>query len=219
MKIKHLVLEIHNVEKVASFYADILQLPVTENENSCTVTIGYSTIRFERSTTGKEPYYHFAFNIPSLKIEEAKEWLLSRVELLWLDDYKDVIADFKNWNAKSVYFFDVAGNVVEFISRTDLGVHKNDPFSSRQLLSVSELGLVFPAWELETRTENLLKDFSLSYFPKQAPLPQFKAVGDEEGLFIIVSENRNWYPTTKPALNAPVRVLFDTDGRDREASF
>ena len=42
---------------------------------------------------------------------------------------------------------------------------------------------------------------------------------DEEGLFIIVTENRNWYPTTKPALNAPVRVLFDSHGRDREASF
>ena len=55
-------------------------------------------------TTANQPFYHYAINIPANKIEEAKAWLSNKVKLLWMEDYKNDIADFVNWRAKSVYF-------------------------------------------------------------------------------------------------------------------
>src|SRR5689334_16566582 len=102
---------------LASFYENMLQLPVDNKPGELTVAIGYSRIIFRPSTSAKSPFYHFAINIPANKIEEAKEWLSGKVELLWIDDYNSDIADFRNWNAKSVYFIDPGGNIVELIAR------------------------------------------------------------------------------------------------------
>jgi hypothetical protein len=35
-------------------------------------------------------------------------------------------------------------------------------------------------------------------------------LGDDEGLFIIVTENRNWYPTNKPSAIFPLEVTVET---------
>src|SRR5438874_12694704 len=122
-----------------------------------------------------ERFYHFAINIPANKIREAKAWLSNKVQLLWMEDYKSDIADFVNWHAKSVYFFDPAGNIVELIARFDLDNTSDEIFSSKQFLSVSEIGLVFPKHNFEQQTKELLDKYSLSYFSKQPALPHFKA--------------------------------------------
>ena len=68
--------------------------------------------------------------------------------------------------------------------------------------------------ELEKRTTEILQQHQLSYFDKQSPLPQFKAVGDDEGLFIIVPANRSWYPTAKASGIFPEEVRFETEGQE-----
>ena len=153
-------------------------------------------------------FYHFAINIPANKIEEAKAWLASRVELIWIEPYKSDIADFVNWHAKSVYFYDPAGNIVELIARFDLDNKTGEPFSSSQFLSISEVGLVVKEDELDKTAENLIQQYGLSYFDKQPPLPQFKAIGDDEGLFIIVPDKRNWFPTSKSSGIFPMKTQF-----------
>ena len=55
--------------------------------------------------------------------------------------------------------------------------------------------------------------YSLSNFDKQPPLPKFRAMGDDEGLFVIVPEHRNWYPTHKPSGIFPMIVEFDNRGK------
>src|SRR6185436_21190279 len=107
---------------------------------------------------------------------EAFEWLYIKTTILWIEEYNDYIADFSNWNAKSIYFLDPAGNVVEFISRFDLNDSVDNPFSSDLIRSISEIGLVFPFDSLEQNVKKILEDYSLSYFSKQEPLPQFKAI-------------------------------------------
>lgn len=141
------------------------------------------------------------------------------MELLWIEDYKNVVADFVNWNARSVYFFDAAGNIVELIARSDLHNETAAPFSSKQFLSISEIGLVFLPDEIETRTANLLEQYSLSFFDKQPPFSHFKAVGDDEGLFIVVTEHRAWYPTTKHSGVYPVEITFTQKGQTHHARF
>ena len=120
MKIKKLSLQTAYLKTLQEFYSSILELHVqSPGEREINITIGNSDLVFAETTTA-EPFYHFAINIPSNKIEEAKDWLSNKVKLLWMEDYKDDIADFVNWHAKSVYFYDPAGNIVELIARFDL---------------------------------------------------------------------------------------------------
>jgi hypothetical protein len=71
----------------------------------------------------------------------------------------------------------------------------DEPFSAAHIRNVSEIGLVFPADSFDDDVKGLMKQYSLSYFGKQPPLPQFRAIGDDEGLFVIVPENRVWFST------------------------
>jgi len=213
MEIKQLILQTSAIKKLTEFYSIVMELPVAlQSDTGIMVRIGSTELVFQQAGTA-DPFYHFAINIPANKIEEAKAWLSGRVDLTWIEDYKSDIADFVNWHAKSVYFFDSAGNILELIARFDLDNKTDDPFSSAQFLSISEVGLVFKEDEFNERTEILLQQYQLSYFDKQPPLPHFRAVGDDEGLFIIVPENRNWYPTDKPSGIFPMEVMFENKGR------
>jgi hypothetical protein len=211
MQIRKLILETKDILSLSAFYRDVLDLPVVLTADQLTITFGASTLQFQQATSNQEPFYHFAINIPSNKIAEAKAWLERRVALLWMEEYKSVVADFVEWNAKSLYFFDKAGNIVELIARFDLSIEREGPFSSEQVLSISEIGLVFPEKEIEPRVSSLLQRYSLDFFSKQPPFPNFKAVGDEEGLFIIVTEHRYWYPTQRPSGIFPTGVEFVVD--------
>jgi len=209
MIIKKLKLQTAYLKTLQEFYSSILELPVqSPGEEKINIKIGDSDLVFTETTTA-EPFYHFAINIPSNKIEEARDWLNNKVKLLWMEDYKNEIADFVNWHAKSVYFYDPAGNIVELIARFDLDNKASETFSSRQFLSINEVGLVFPNENFDKEIISLEDSYSLSYFDKQPPLPKFRAMGDDEGLFVIVPEHRNWYPTDKPSGIFPMVVEFD----------
>jgi hypothetical protein len=213
MIIKKLNLQTAYLKTLQEFYSSILQLPVqSPDEQEINIKIGDSDLVFTE-TTSAEPFYHYAINIPSNKIDEARDWLNSKVKLLWMEDYKSDIADFVNWHARSVYFYDPSGNIVELIARFDLDNNASETFSSRQFLSVNEVGLVFPDESFDKEIMHLENLYSLSYFDKQPPLPKFRAMGDDEGLFVIVPEHRNWYPTDKPSGIFPMVVEFDNKGK------
>jgi hypothetical protein len=202
------------METLKEFYSSILELPVLlDGKKQILIRVGSSDLIFMETKT-IEPVYHFAFNIPANKIEEAKEWLSYKVKLLWMDDYKNDIANFVNWNAKSVYFYDPAGNILELIARFDLNNENDETFSSKQFLSINEVGLVFSQENFERRNAELQTLYSLPYFSKQPPLPQFRAIGDDEGLFVVVPEHRNWFPTDKPAGMFPLDIHIVNNGRN-----
>ena len=209
MKIKRLSLQTAYLKTLQEFYSSVLELPVQQtDEKKITIKTGASDLIFAETRTG-EPFYHYAINIPANKIAEAKDWLSNKVKLLWMEDYKNDIADFVNWHAKSVYFYDPAGNIVELIARFDLDNNTSETFSSHQFLSVNEVGLVFTDENFEEEIMSLQDSYSLSNFDKQPPLPKFRAIGDDHGLFVVVPEHRNWYPTDKPSEIFPMRVEFD----------
>ena len=213
MKITKLSLETAYLKTLQEFYSSVLELPVEQpHEKEIKIKMGSSELIFTEATTN-EPFYHYAINIPANKIEEAKAWLSNKIKLLWMEDYKNDIADFVNWHAKSVYFYDPAGNIVELIARLDLDNSNNETFSASQFLSVNEVGLVFTNENFEKEIMMLETSYSLSYFDKQPPLPKFRAIGDDRGLFVIVPEHRNWYPTDKPSEIFPMTVEFDNRGK------
>ncbi len=128
MLLQEIKLQASGLSELYNFYKEVLELPTVFNKRNISITAGKSKLIFEETVQYKNPFYHFAFNIPSNKFEEAFDWVKEKVELLWLEDYNGYIADFVNWHAKSFYFLDPTGNILELIARFDLKDTANEKF-------------------------------------------------------------------------------------------
>lgn len=169
------------------------------SDKVCEVQVCHTTLRFTEGTDR----HHFAFNITPTKIEQALTWLTERsVELI-----DGRVHHFESWNAHALYFWDPAGNVVEFIARNDLPIPDDkNPFTPADILSVSEIGLNAP--DPAALAATLMAQTGTTYY--RPPSPDFHPVGDEQGLLIIVPTGRLWFPETGvPALGAPQEVEAD----------
>ncbi len=208
MLFKELRLQSTNNLSLFSFYKEVLLMDVFRSENGITITAGETKLIFEEVPQENNPFYHFAFNIPSNKLDEAYQWAKEKVKLLWLNDYNGDIADFVNWHAKSFYFKDPAGNIIEMISRFDLNDNADETFSPAQIRNVSEMGIVFPVKTFDDDVKAMMKQYSLGYFDKQPPLEYFRAIGDDEGLLIVVPEGRVWFSTEDKAKICNTEMTF-----------
>ena len=214
MLLKEIILQTKNIDDLYDFYLNKLQFNVIKTgSKTISINAGKTKLIFEETNKADNPFYHFAFNVPSNKIEEAAQWLKDKVELLWIEDYKNYIAEFTNWNARSVYFLDAAGNIVELIARFDLHDEVNETFSSSHIRNVSEIGIVFNTEQFDERVNEVMQQYQLEYFSKQPPLKHFRAIGDDEGLFIVVQQHRNWYPTNIASGIFRLSVVFENDDK------
>ena len=175
-----------------SFYSETLGLTlINKNSNSISYLIGHSTLTFIKSNK-ESPKYHFAFNIPNNKIDEAVLWTVSKCNLISASD-GSIITNFENWKAKAIYFYDNNENILEFIARFDLKNLTDKPFDKNSIQSISEIGIVTE--NPLVFSENIVNSNDLKYFSKGPKSEKFVAVGDDNGLLVISATNRNWFPT------------------------
>lgn len=206
MKILELNLHTCDLTQQKDFYTKKLGLNISkENESSFTVKTGNSKLRFTCDEAASGYYYHFAFNIPENQINQSAEWLKNFLEPLRHDGSS--IVNFPNWNAHSVYFFDPQGNIVEFIARHNLNNSAKDDFSARSIINISEVGMPV---ESVAGFYNELNKSGLGLW--WGNLETFAAIGDEEGLFIAVTKERNWFMTDKPCNIYPLEVKAEPAG-------
>jgi hypothetical protein len=190
-----------------SFYEDVMELPIVkEDKEAFTVQVGATTLTFWQSNELGDPFYHFAINLPENKMDEAKAWIQLKVELNTENDSDEVF--FKSWNARAIYFEDPAGNILEFIARHNLKNGIPHPFSSKDFLNISEVGVVVPDVIPFVRKLNQLgipnwRDDSEGLTP----------VGDETGLFITVKKDRRWFFSNKDARFYPFGVSIEGIGK------
>jgi catechol-2,3-dioxygenase len=216
MKLEHIQIQTNDIQKTIAFYQDILELSIIEKDkNSVSIQAGNSVLEFVENTLFNS-IYHFAFNIPENKLNEAIEWCKNKVDLILIKD-QNVITNFENWNANAVYFYDNNGNLLEFIARHDLNNAQTTAFSSQSILNISEIGIV---------TENplalgnqLIAKHGLEFFSKNDNSAFFAAIGDDEGLLIMVKPNRNWYPTQTPSESNKTEVLIENNNNSIQLSF
>jgi catechol-2,3-dioxygenase len=214
MKIHTVKLETPSLSQIVDFYRSALGLEVvTAEAGKAHVQIGSSWLIFSENPTATG-IYHFAFNIPCNHIRESMAWLeRCGIELI-ANGKGETRIDFSNWNAEAVYFFDVAGNMVEFIARRDLANESSQSFNRESLLEISEIGIVTDdvlAWNAHAAAT-----WGILPFEKQKPASDFSALGTDLGLFIVVPEGRKWFLTDIPAAKMPLEVLFEND---KEAVF
>ncbi len=178
------------LEEMKRFYIRTLGLSLLEEKTSeVTFGAGGSTITFVKidSKLG-DPWYHFAFNIPENKIIKAREWQLKRTALIPTpkrlrdSSFPDDIRHFGNWNAHSVFFYDPAGNLLEYIARHDLNNGIPGDFASQDILNVSEIAFVVDNQEAEAK--KLGTHLDLNVYPKTTDF--WWSMGDENGLLLCI---------------------------------
>ncbi|OXA90440.1 VOC family protein [Flavobacterium hercynium] len=208
MKLEHIQIQTNDIQKTADFYSNVLELQILEqNSKSVTIQAGASILKFTENTQF-DSTYHFAFNIPENKLKEAIQWCQNKVGLLLIED-QSVVATFENWNANAVYFYDNNKNLLEFIARNDLNNSSTAIFNSKLILNISEIGIVDEnPFQLG---QKLNTKHGLDFFTKNQNSEFFSALGDDEGLLIIVQPKRNWYPTQIPSESNPTEIRIQNN--------
>jgi len=205
MKILEVELLSDDIIKTEAFYNEVLGLEIMyKDDSTISFNAGMTKLTFH-SSKYLQPVYHFAFDVPNNKLLEAFSWIEKKTEIMYVIP-PDKIADFYNWNAKSFYFYDNNGNILEFIARNDLDNASHKPFDGKSILSVSEIGLV--SKDVSQQSDELFEKYGLTVYSKQPKLPKFIVLGTVTGLFILVEENRDWYPTDIKAKSFWTKVVF-----------
>ncbi|MDQ3707203.1 MAG: VOC family protein [Chloroflexota bacterium] len=203
MKVTKVALFTNSLEAQVRFYMNVLHLPTVADSESLHIQVGSSELTFRQSTGNQTHAYHFAFNIPENRFEEAKAWIAEHIPLIANSSGEDSF-DFKNWNAHSCYFRDAAGNILEFIARHGLPNASDMPFDEQGILSISEIGI---ASDDVIATVEQLQGAGMPIYDG-AGSDTFAAVGDEHGLLIVVRHGRIWFPDTgTPADLVPLKVV------------
>jgi catechol 2,3-dioxygenase-like lactoylglutathione lyase family enzyme len=212
MDITRLELLSADLDAQRDFYANVLELPVRRDSTILEVKAGRTELLFTEAPEF-DGAYHFAFNIPENQFDLAKTWISRRIPLLRDENGKEEFHS-ENWNSSSVYFKDAAGNVLEFIARHNLKNAMDGEFDSRQILTISEIGL--PSEDVVGLADEICKRLDVSIFRQEAN-ESFTPVGDDNGLLILPIKDRIWIPNSGvPAKLLSVRVVGTSNGREWE---
>lgn len=203
MRIAEVALQTDCPHEMKQFYSEILGLPIGETAaESFWIQAGESKLIFEQSTSSKA-FYHFAFTIPANQLEEAGQWLQNKGISLYTKDNENQYF-FEDWDATASYFYDPQGNLVEFIAHHTLHNASQSPFGAHSIIRISEIGL--PLHHMEDGLTRIGEAFSLNVWRGDGK--QFAAVGDEEGLFIMIDTNRPWFPDARMPIVSSVKVTI-----------
>ncbi|WP_428740768.1 VOC family protein [Tenacibaculum sp.] len=212
MTLNEIEIKTTDIKPIKEFYKNVLELPTTKVDDKLIhIKIGTSLLKFIEDSETPSPAYHLAFNIPENKLQEAIEWSTNKFEFVKKDN-EVLITNFENWNANSVYFFDIDGNILEFIARHDLDNPATDQFNSSQILNISEFGIVKD--QPDVYGKHLVDTYGLHLFEKNHNNETFTVVGDDNGLLVIVKTNRNWYPTETPSKASWATIKLTNSGTE-----
>lgn len=210
MKILELEILSANLAETESFYKRVLGLKPYRKEDRTLLfyCIGHTRLIF-RHAEGIKPVYHFAIDLPNNRFFDCYSHIKQHTDLLPVEKGDD-IANFVNWDAKSFYFLDNNGNIVEGITRYPNRQISHEPFGTQSYIGISEIGFVTN--NVPELADTLLNVHGVPIFHRQPRGDKFTVSGDDEGLFILAEKGREWYPTNIKAYSFRTRVLYYDNG-------
>lgn len=184
------------LNEMKEYYHAVLDLPVLdESSNQITIVCGQTRITFVKAEPGHgEPWYHVAFNIPENKLWLARKWQLERGPLKERPPGPNVdakypgVIHYPRWNAHSVFFWDPAGNLLEYIARHDLKNDAPGPFTSEDILYASEIGIMTD--DVAATASEMREALGIENYRNHND--HFHPIGDEYGLLIMFKLGRPW---------------------------
>lgn len=196
MDIRQAQLATRSLDDTAGFW-ERLGCPVDRADGVVEVVVGSTRVLF-RELPGMTGALHLAITIPAGTFDVAAEWIAGIATVLVDADGRDEFEGPPNWNSRSVYFEGPDQQLLELIERRDLAAGAGAARASAggstrplPLVSVSEVGIAVPdvLGAVETLRRAGLKPYA------NPPGEGFAAVGDVDGLVILVSPERRWFPT------------------------
>lgn len=210
LKLNKILIYTNKIAEVKAFYVDDLGFDLIKDEHDYfSISVGPSDLTFVYSDTLTNPYYHFAFDIPPEMFAEIKDWLRQRVELLTEEGQDEIY--FSGFDAKSVYFYDPAQNIVEFMARNE---HRNKTqanyFAVQEILGISEIGLVINDLEHSMRT---LKKYNYSNIANYIDEDSLNFIfnNNESNYLLLTKADRRWLFSDKLAKILPITVETDKE--------
>lgn len=208
MFIQQLRILARDLEAQRRFYTERLGFAVVQrSERALTLQTGASrlTLLAEDQVGAAHGPYHFAFNIAFDQVDAAKDWLTRRVPAL---ADRDGRSDFRNepFASHAIYFKDADGNIGEFIGRQRRPLSDGPGFDAATgVHAISEVGVAVPA--VPAAHAAYTAQLGPSRYGVNAD-GVFAAVGDDDGMLIVVREGRLWFPDTGIPANP---VWFEAD--------
>ncbi|VXB82254.1 MULTISPECIES: hypothetical protein [unclassified Curtobacterium] len=199
MDIRQVQLATRSLDDTARFF-ERLGCPVEIVDAAVRVVVGSSLLVF-RELPEMTGALHLAITIPTGTFDAAKAWIAGLTTVLGTDD-QDEFEGPPNWNSRSVYFEGPDEQLLELIERRDLPADAGEN-TVVPLVSISEVGVPVPD---VLGAVDALRRAGLEPYANP-PGESFAAVGDVDGLVILVSPDRRWFPTgdRSPSI-APVVV-------------
>lgn len=199
MDIRQVQLATRSLDDTARFY-ERLGCPVEIVDAAVRVVVGSSLLLF-RELPEMTGALHLAITIPTGTFDAAKAWIAGLTTVLGTDD-QDEFEGPPNWNSRSVYFEGPDEQLLELIERRDLPADAGEN-TVVPLVSISEVGVPVPD---VLGAVDALRRAGLEPYANP-PGESFAAVGDVDGLVILVSPDRRWFPTgDRSPSSAPVVV-------------
>lgn len=180
------------------FYRDDLGFAVLASAHGeVTFAAGATRLTFFAATkpadAAHDPFYHFAFNIPENKLLGALAWQRERTRIIPPPPrgrdpaFPDEVMHFPHWDAHSVFFWDPAGNLVEYIARHTLANPAPGPFTAADILYASEIAFIVD--DVLATADTLRETFGVKQYRQGGEA--FMAMGDERGLLLVMKRGRN----------------------------
>lgn len=191
MDIRQAQLATRSLDDTARFW-ERLGCPVDRADESVEVHVGSTRLLF-RELPGMTGALHLAITIPAGTFAAAAAWIAGVATVLVDADGRDEFEGPPNWSSRSVYFEGPDQQLLELIERRDLAAATpaSGPASAVPLLSVSEVGIAVP--DVLGAVETLRR---AGLEPYANPAGEgFAAVGNVDGLVILVPPERRWFPT------------------------
>lgn len=194
MKIYQVSLNCYNMDEMKTFYTEDLGMKLqTETDSFFSVMAGTTKIIFEKDVI--QPNYHLCFRTNAAFYDLMFEKLAEKNILL-----PDENGNFRLfWQGKQAYFKDPDGNILEMLERPFQWSQQNEPTG---WFDVGEVGMpVANIQEMQKILAATVED------RQKADDDRFAFYGDQEGVFVLVKEGRNWYPTEIPASIHPIHLV------------
>ncbi|KZE47163.1 bleomycin resistance protein [Brevibacillus parabrevis] len=184
-------------EEMLTFYTNVLQMPLVErSERSFSVRVGDALLVFQRAA--EKPFYHFACGIAETAFDAYAKVIQEHRVVLRHKDGQEIMQSY-TWKGKQLYFSDPEGNILEMLAFPSE--------AKTSWLSIQEIGMPVPdvpAYAASLQSIPLPHTFE----PESAT---FRFYGDQDGVLVLVKENRPWFPTDRGATIHPILVEAASD--------
>ena len=208
MNIEHVTMYASNFETTKRFYETTLKFPfISITHDRFTFKAGQTTVTFVKAPFAVQPFYHFAFDIPANQFEEAKAWTKEKITLS--QEQADDEVYFSGIDAKSIYFEDPAGNIVEFICRFTDAKRSNQRFTVASLQKMSEMSIVVPNKLDAIRSLKTISVFERDNEEISTDGLSFMGDRKDATYLLLVNEGRTWFFSNKKSTSFPVDISLN----------